>query len=421
MTVRGVRWFGGGKSLAVDEETGETFPVARLLPGERATVVRYMRAGRRFPVADRILEASPHRSPSMCPRYEECSGCDLLHVSEAEEQAYKALTVSEVLERFADVHVAHVETVGSAQRGAHRARSRFSLRRSNGAVTLGLRGLNGTLVDIVDCPASVPEVRAAMVAVRSIVLTMPSLTLEGVEVSAGVEGVAVVFETSEWDALRGVELVDATQSTPGVTATGVREAGGKTRLLAGQWPRQLPVGDVALGPAPDAWTQPTPDRAAELYAWVLGLGLHHRKRVLDATCGTGGLSISLASLADSVVGVDANWDALKSALRSSQQLGLLNTQFRGGKIQTVASRLLSDGERFDTVVVNPMRRSLGASCMADLSALAREHVLYLAPAPRAGAEDVREVLSRGFEIRRVASVNLHPGTSKSLMAVLMSR
>ena len=420
-SVRALRWFGAGKSLAVDEATGETFPVARLLPGERATIVRYIRGRRRFPVADKILEASPHRGPTHCPHYSECSGCDLLHATESEEQAYKRLTVREVLKRFAGQDVTHVETVGRAHRGAHRARARFALRRSNGAITLGLRGLNGELVDIVDCPASVPEVRSVMIAVRSLVREMPGLALTGVEVSAGVEGVAVIYEAESWDTVRGGELVNATQATPGVTATAVREDQGKTSLLAGQWPRQLPVGKITLGPAPDAWTQPTPDRAAALYVWVLGLGLHHGKTVLDATCGTGGLSIALAGAAQSVLGVDANWDALKSAMRSSQEQALMNTQFRGGKIQTIGARLLAAGARYDLVVVNPMRRSLGDQCMADLCALSAEHFLYLAPAPRAGAEDVKGVVARGFEIRRVASVNLHPGTSKALMAVLMSR
>ncbi len=421
MTVRALRWFGGGKSLVVDEETGETFTVARILPGERATVKRFERAGRRFPVADKVLEPSPHRALSNCPHYAECSGCDLLHVTEAEEQNYKALTASEVLERFAGATPKHVETVGRAQRGAHRARARFALRRSNGTVTLGLRSLSGELVDIVDCPASVPSVRAIMVAVRKIVRELPPLDLAGVEVSAGVEGAAVVFDVEEWNAERGGELINALQSTPGVSATAIRRGQGKIELLAGEWPRQLPVGNIELGPAPDAWTQPTPERAAELYAWVLGLGLHHGKSVLDATCGTGGLTLALAALANSVLGVDANWQALKSAMRSSQSLGLLNTEFRGGKIETISERLRDAGREFDLVIVNPMRRSLGATCMQDLAALTGEHLLYLAPAPRAGAEDVRDLLSEGFEIARVAAVNLHPGTSKSLMAVLLKK
>lgn len=421
MTVRGIRWFGGGRCLVVDEETDETYTVARLLPGERATVVRHERAGRRFPVADRILDPSPHRVPAYCPHYSECSGCDLLHVSESEEASYKRLTVREVLERFAGVSVDRVEAIGNGHRGAHRARARFFARRTRCNVLLGLRGLSGDLIDIADCPASVPEVRSTMEYVRKLMSDMPGLHVTGVEVSAGVEGVAVVFETPAWNESRVGELVNATQSRPKVAATAVREVGGRTRLLAGSWPRQLSVGEVHLGPAPGAWTQPTPDCAAALYSWVLGLALHHGKRVLDATCGTGGLTIALADAAREVVGVDANWAAVKSAIQSAHGQGLTNVGFRGGKIETVSSRLLAAGERFDVVVVNPMRRSLGPSCMGNLSALASEHVLYLAPAPRAGAADVRSVVSAGFSVERAASVNLHPGTSKGLMAVVLRR
>ena len=421
MTVRGIRWFGGGRCLAVDEETGETYTVARLMPGERATVVRYERGGRRFPVADRILKPSPHRIAPSCRHYAACAGCDLLHVTEAEEAAYKRLTVTEVLARHADVSVEFVDAVGGAARGAHRARARFTVTRNHGRVSLGLRGLSGAVLDIADCPASVPVVRVTMAELRDLIERMPMLPLTGVEVAAGVEGVAVTFETLAWDDERGAALVADVQALPVVVATAVREKGGDVRLLSGAWPRQLSVCDVQLEPAPDAWTQPTPTRATALYSWVLGLGLHHGRRVLDATCGTGGLALALASTAREVVGVDANWDAVKSAMASAQALGLTNTRFRGGKIETVAPRLGADGERFETLVINPMRRSLGDQCMADLSALGAGSIVYLAPAPRAGASDVRALASQGFTVERVASVNLHPGTSKGLMAVVMSR
>lgn len=422
MTVRAIRWFGGGKCLVADEETNETFTVARLLPGEQATVVRYERQGRRVPVADRISDPSPHRQDPACNRYERCTGCDLLHVSEAAETGYKQLTVQEVLARHAGIHVDRVEVVGGAFRGNHRARARFTVERTDGRVRMGMRDFAGDLTDTTDCRANSHEVRATLRDVRRLLGDAADQRVSAVEVSAGLDGTAVVYEVPESAEPHTYQaLLDATFALEEVAAAGIRRGSRQLEAMVGEWPRQLPIGDLTLGSAADAWVQPTPKQAAALYAWVLGLGLHRRRSVLDATCGTGGLSLAMAADATEVLAVDANWAAVRSATASAEALGAVNVRFRGGKIQTVAARLRAAGTRFDHTVINPMRRSLGDECMGDIAEITGASLLYLAPAPRAGAADVRALVDAGFAVERVASVNLHPGTSKVLMAVVLQR
>jgi 23S rRNA (uracil1939-C5)-methyltransferase len=408
----------------VEEETsGETFTVSRIVPGERATLVRYLRGGRRVPVADRILEPSPHRVVPACPHYARCTGCDLLHVTEEEEARYKALTIREVLSRFAGVEVGDVPIVGGTHRGEHRARAAFNVSRDpvTGALAMGLRGFDGTVPDMADCPANRPEVTRVAVAVRSLLEDRVPATLpERVEIGEGVEGTWVVLEREALPADALEDLARAIGQVDGVAAVGLRARGGDTRCVVGVWPSAPPVGGIEFEPAPDAWTQPTPDRATALYAWVTGLGLHHGRRVLDATCGAGGLSIALARMAREVVGVDANWAAVQSATASAARLGVDNASFRGGKIGTVAARLEQAGERFDVTLVNPMRVSLGDEVMGTLARITAGTLLYLAPAPRAGAEDVGALVKLGWRVGDVAAVNLHPGTAKVMMAVVLT-
>ncbi len=141
--------------------------------------------------------------------------------------------------------------------------------------------------------------------------------------------------------------------------------------------------------------------------------------MLDATCGTGGLSLYLARRAESVVGVDAGWAAVQSAQASADALGVRNVTFRGGLIGTVAPRMVRDGLRFDHVVVNPMRRSLGDDAMRALAALRPRRIVYLAPAPRAGAEDIRALLAEGYVVDRVGACDLHPGTGHVMACVVL--
>ncbi|MCB9508377.1 MAG: methyltransferase domain-containing protein [Myxococcales bacterium] len=536
------RWFARGRCLGTEENSGETYLVARTAPGERVTVKRTMRAGRRYPIADEVIEASPDRVPPMCPHYATCSGCDLLHLREEAAAEVKRSTVVEVLERLAGVPGAEPELVGSEARGDHRVRARLAVVyttdgsfgagasahpttegsfgvggaaysttegnvgglgsarptpdgnvgglgsarhttegnvggfgsahptpegnvgglgsarptpegnvrggasvhptpegnvRGGGSAFatpdgsgqppgLGLRRLDGSLGRVADCPASSPRVRAALLWVEGWLSGARRLSLDDVEVIEGVEGVAVVFGGADAAAAAerlGAELASTEASDLGarahpIVAVASRGEAGVT-VARGTWPAQLPVGDIALSTGPGAWVQPSPPRAAALVAWVED-ALGAPASVFDATCGTGTLTLALARRGARVLAADASWEAVQSTARAAAAAGYA-VETRGGRVQTLAPRLHAAGERFDAVIVNPMREPIGDATMQALGAIARHRVLVLAPAPAAGARDVRALVDAGWEVERIAAVNLHPGTAAVMLGAVLRR
>ncbi len=413
--VEGLRFFAHGRCLVRDVETGETFLAGGVIPGERATVRRWRGVYGQRAAVSAVLRPAASRVEPFCPHFGRCTGCELLHVGVDAELRYKKTACAEVLARFAQIEVeaADIEILGGAARGDHRARARFTVA-AGGA--LGLRDAGGDVVDVADCPASTPAVRAAMLAAQTALRSGALRCEDGdtIEVIEGVDGVAVVLPREP-----GVDA-GALRAQLGAHALAAR-VDGAAALLDGAWPRQLPVGDVTLDAAVDAWVQPTPSRAAALYSWVAQHAKHGGRRVLDATCGTGGLSLLLAREAAFVLGVDANIEAVRSAQRSAQTAGAGNVEVRGGLAQTVLPRLVRDGARFDVALVNPMRRSLGADTMQTLPALGVERVIYLGPAPRAAAEDIRALLDAGFALVRAAGANLHPGTAQVMLCAVLTR
>ncbi len=416
-TLEVLRWFARGRCLARDVASDETSLVSGALPGERVVARTSPARGERWQVT-RVLRASPERVAPACPHADRCTGCSTLHVSPGEEARYKAQTVAEVLHRFGGVTTSadDIDTIVAPSmhvRGAHRGRTRMTLGRRDGALVVGLRDRAGELVHIPDCPALRPSVRDAIAAWVDADDGAVDVAGAAIEVIEGVEGVAFIA-----DGPGAAALARRMDVSTNLVAIGTRQ-GGELELLRGRWPRQRPVAGVDLDIGVDAWTQPSPDRASALYRWVDGLGDWDGARVLDATCGTGGLSLYLARRAESVVGVDAGWAAVQSAQASADALGVRNVTFRGGLIGTVAPRMVRDGLRFDHVVVNPMRRSLGDDAMRALAALRPRRIVYLAPAPRAGAEDIRALLAEGYVVDRVGACDLHPGTGHVMACVVL--
>lgn len=423
--VRVLRWMGAGRCL-VEDATGHTFTASGAIPGERVDVHPTHDGHQYRWRVTQVRSPHPERIAPACPHARACTGCNLLHVTEPVEEALKRQICSEVLERFAGLKwpMEHVEVIGTATRGDHRHRTALRLARVDGALRLGLAGHDHSLVHIPDCPALHPALRTQMEEVLQCAeVLLPDV--QGplvVEAIAGQEGVGVLIRagtpTSQEEARH---LAEALLSSSALAVAWEQEGDSEPHLLRGPWPR--PRMAVAWAPPghPRAWTQPTPDAARTLHAWVLEHLPPAGKRLLDATAGLGELTFRLAEAgADAITAVERHWPTARALQQAVERSGL-PIEVRAGDIRTLARRFLERGQPpFDHVIVNPMRRSLGDATLMALAQLSRGSLLYLAPAPRAGAHDLARLIRSGWQVERVATAMLHPGTAATLMAVLLS-
>ena len=411
--VRLDRWFARGRVLAFSEKQ-ESFLVEGGLPDEKVDVTLYERKFGRVGVVTKVHQRALERISPNCHHAENCTGCALLHVSEKEEDAYKQLLLHEVIKRYLKIswEIESIEVIGSAKRGEHRVRSKMNV--ENGRI--GLRDRCGEIISIEDCPANSKAVQKGMKIIARWLSDQDFLSVEVVE---GREGIAAIFEAQNWDSF--LSILDKSHEFDIFMAIGgkVRR---EVRIFSGIWPTQKSVYQIELSESVNSWTQPTPSRASAVYAWVSRWAEAREKRILDCTCGTGGMSLMLADEASYVLGVDVNYSAIKSAQQSAEQLAVKNVHFRGGKIGTVAPKLVKKGEQFDVAIINPMRKPVGQKAMLALSKLGIKRILYLAPSPTSGCKDLLHLLDQNYELKRVAAANLHPGTAQVMFcAVLESK
>lgn len=424
--------------VPADDPQGRGVLVGGVVPGEDVTVAVWDRPWRVVAQVVALHRAHEARIAPPCPVAAHCAGCSLLHTPPAVWREVAHTTLREVMLRYAEHAPTAIDDVGNLGWGGHRVRASLWWEPHTGQ--MGLGDLHDQIVHQPRCAANHPDVGtlAAWVVTTlppTAAMALPAGTRLRVHLHRGVNAASVVLEgptptlpsTQLADlahalvtaADRAPPLLDAA-GTPLPVGIGLREEHGTTWLRGGGAPQHA-IGGIALTHGDDAWVQPTPDRASHAYDWVEQHAQVDDATVLDATCGTGGLSLRLAQRARHVTGVDANWEAVQSATASAQALGVANVTFRGGRIQTVARRLVEAGQTFDVVLINPMRASLGDACMADLLALRPARIVYLAPAPRAGAADLRCALQAGYALVRTAAIDLHPATGHVMAGWVLQR
>ena len=428
--VRALRWFAQGRCLAEDLDDGHTFTVYRAIPGEISAARPVFDGHRHRWIAGHPENPSSDRVIPGCQAFSTCSGCAYLHLSPSAEQAAKRQSASEILQRFANVTV-HPDafTWCGAPRGpGERTRATLSLTHHPGTgPVLGMRGMDGSVVDLDTCPALLPTLDDARHALRTSARQAglkPNTpwTLElhsGPRSSTNASGIALVASCSEPEEHTPLRaFLERVHETLGYS---VRTKGVDPALDKGAWPAPWPLGAASAPEAEDTWTPTTPQRYAALVAWVQEHARARGRNVIDLTLGRGLFALTLAEEASQVWGVDHNHHACAATLAWAQQRGIHNLTLRPGKATTVLPRLLREGADFDTVLLNPMRSSLGETLMQTITSCRADTLLYLAPAPRAGAEDLRVLLATGWRPTTWSIADLHPGTASFLLAACLRR
>ena len=133
------------------------------------------------------------------------------------------------------------------------------------------------------------------------------------------------------------------------------------------------------------------------------------ENVLDLFCGMGNFSIPLAEKAHSVLGIEGQGSAIRSAKKNSIHAKQKNTTFTKKPTHTACLTLAKEGEKFDCIVLDPPRQ--GAPGLARiLSALCTKRLIYISCDPKTLCRDLSELLQHGFELKKLQPIDMFPQT-----------
>ena len=346
---------------------------------------------------------------------------------------WKKAQIIEILERYGPASCSglEVELVCAGSRQGHRSRGRFRVKvDESGRVKVGLRGLNleGEPVDIRGCPAQASLFRDTLARVADVLDQDPEAARQVVDIEIWTgEGEALVLvEVDREEALVTMRAPLATAALPkATTALGLRHEG-ETVMVHGEpvvpvhhrWGRQK----VRVSAPPTSWTHANPAAAARLIDWVDRQVQGGRHRVaLDLCCATGTLTLHLAHNFEKIFAVDEDHLAIAALREACVTAGIEGVEFRAGRASKVVRKLCRERARPTLAIINPMRRPLGRKELREIALLGVEEVLYLGPSAVSTAKDSVVLEELGFKPTKAAIINLHPGTSQTMLGMVWSR
>lgn len=373
-----VRLGAQGDGIA-DTETGQVF-IPFTLPGETVTAAR---------VKDRadliaVLKPSPERVEPPCRHFGTCGGCAIQHL---EERAYldwkrqkivNALHAAKIDAEVADIVPCAPET---------RRRVIFSARKVERGIVLGFnRALSNEIVDIAECPISLPEIVAALPKLRTLATTIAATPQPfHMTVTATASGLDIAAQGSG-------KLADAQRlaASAFTTQAGFARLSADGEIVVEPKKPVVIFGDISVPVPPGSFLQATAPAEQAMADLVLS-HLSRAKKVADLFAGAGSFALRLAKKSEvhAVEGDAAALAALDRGFRQASGLKRVTHERRDLFRRPLTFKELN---AFDGIVFDP---------------------------PRAGAEDQSKQIARS-DVPYVAAVSCNPGTLARDLSILIA-
>lgn len=155
----------------------------------------------------------------------------------------------------------------------------------------------------------------------------------------------------------------------------------------------------------------------QMLAWAEAAGV---KSTLDLFCGMGNFSIPLAGRGNTVVGMDLQRSAIRSARRNGEEAGLANCSFSQESAGDAARRLVAEKARFDLILLDPPRAGC-AEVIGLLPQLAAKNIIYISCDPATLVRDLAGLGAAGYAVREVRMVDMFPQTPHLESMVLLEK
>lgn len=389
-----------------------------------------------------INKKSKFRVQPACSIYEECGGCQIMHLRYDKQLDFKDDVIAQALKKFKPAGYENYEirhTLGMENPQHYRAKLQFQTRSFAGSVKAGLFAEGShRLVSIEDC---LVQDQLTQQIINGLVKLLDKhkfpiynerkiagLRTVMVRKAQATDQVQLIFVTS-----RNLHLAplikDLTADFPQIktialnlnTSKSSDIYGEKTEILWGSDTISEEVLDYSFSLSPRAFYQLNPQQTQVLYGQaVAALQVSPEDHVIDAYCGVGTIGLALAGKVKSLRGMDIIPEAIADAKQNAQDMGFDNCHYEAGKAEDIIPKWYHEGYRADAIIVDPPRTGLDDKLLDTILKYQPAKMVYVSCNTSTLARDLVK-LAKVYDVKYIQSVDMFPHTARTEAVVKLQK
>ncbi len=422
------------KGLGVGHVEGFPIFVENALPGE-IVEVKITHANRRLAHAFTvdIIKESPDRVEIIDNLHTQNGTMPLQHLAYEQQLIFKQHQVQNSLSRIAGVKDFPVkETIGMEHPYGYRNKAQIPVREIHRKLTTGFYRRNSHhLIPIEDFVIQAPEIDEAIITVRDILRKYDvhaydednhTGDIRHIIVRRGhfTEELMIVLVTRNAILPHAQEIIaDIREELPEVVSIMQNINSEKTNVILGKQSMVLYGHDYYTDElmnhtfkiSHQSFYQVNSVQTEILYQTAVDYAeLTGEETIVDAYCGIGTMTLSLAEKAKKVYGVDIVPQAIENAKTNAEDNNLDNVEYDIGDAGEWLVEKVKKGLSVDAVVVDPPRKGLTTEFIDAVLEIQPERMIYVSCNPATMARDIKLLLDGGYELKKVQPVDMFPQT-----------
>ena len=403
--------------LGMGHVGGKVVFVPFTAPGDRVTAGILKEKKNYFEGRLQTIERpSAKRVQPFCRVFSRCGGCQLQHLSYADQISIKEENLRGSLHRL--LQKSHFEifpTIPAPQDRGYRIRAQLKTAFGRDRTILGFYGFKShRAVGIRECPLLHP--------LADEILREMDGELQGFKEGIPLWEVEIFVSPDEdrgivhlrGDGAKVLKLAERfsqkTQLIKGVKLTGTKTASWGDLRLRFCLPGLASESPIRVQIQTESFFQVNPYQNENLVRkigeWALLSGV---EKIADFFCGAGNLTLPLAQKAGKIWGIDSDETAIATAKENATQNGLKNCIFRAERAETAAAKILAETKQIDLAVLDPPRAG-AREVLESLAALGPRKIFYVSCEPPTLIRDLARLEELGYNITRIQPLDMFPQT-----------
>lgn len=390
--------------------------VGDTVTGDRA-LARISQVKKNHAIADLIdiISPSSYRCKPPCIHASEgCGGCQWQHITYEYQLQSKAEIIRQALRRIGKLEKIPEIEVKRMETPLH-YRNKLTLFREKNSGKFGtLKPGTHEVVPIRKCPVSTPMINA-----MKPVFQGRAFSKEGgigkVNIrSSDKDGqVMLLFVSQRKKFIKETDIIAASKLPGVVSIFSCVESRGKYLekflLKYGEPVIKEEVRGIEYKIGPECFFQVNKSGLTELIELVREFAGTDNNLIVDAHCGIGTFALQVADLCNTVTGIDVSLPAIALAQSNARDNGITNATFSVNKAKNLLGEQLRHS-KVDLVILDPPRQGCEKDDLQGLIQAQPKKVIYVSCNPTTLARDLHEFINAGYELLKLAMVDMFPMT-----------
>jgi 23S rRNA (uracil-5-)-methyltransferase RumA len=380
-----------------------------------------------------IKHISEDRKIPECSYYNECGGCNTMHISQSKMAELKRDILIESINRYTKINTKKFEikpTVTSNQ-FEYRNRSQLQVVKNiNGSSVAMTKANSNIAVSIDNCLVQKNVINELNNKICNLIdkLNVSIFSYKNnkgiiryITIRVNKKGEALVcivcFEKSDKvnelakEVIKLDNVIGVYKSFNNNLDSGAEIVGKDIELLEGKACIVETLGKIKYQIYPNTFFQLNSEQAEAMYDIVLkSCKLSFKERVLDAYCGVGSIGLYLAHNAKEVIGIEYNKDSVIAATENAKLNKINNAKFMQGNAHELLPKLIKDGVTFDCIVVDPPRTGLDDKFINAILESNVKRLIYVSCNPSTLAKNLGRLIEK-YNINSITPIDMFPNTA----------